>query len=769
MIAPRQNGVQRSSLPRRMTMRALGLLACLMAAGPALAQQAGGQIQIPLVDLPAPGDARVEMPATQETEMLQHRLSHAERRGSRPAQAPQPRATRQLISPLNPDTLTARRIGSRLRVEGERQVLDFTLYLSDPARLRQMRLATVSSINVLPERSRFRLLLNGTELGTGRLEHFAEVAARDLEVEPGLARAGVNHVRIEIDHHHRIFCGPEAAFGMWTDIDLSGSGGVLDGEGVMPSAEAFLIGLAADAASGAGYEIRNADILGAQRDAILGRITQRIAQSLGNDAVPFRTTGVWTLAGQDPVAARVTFLHGPAPGVRFTMGGDGAQVMVITLPPGATPADLPAFDHHLPRLPGRQQLAVLDTTHPVALGDLGFRSLELHGRYALEHAHFRLPEDYVVMTNLKAYLRLSYIFAENLPDDAMLQVHVNGTNIRLLPLWTGGGRLIEDFPIRFEARHLRAGVNTIGFEMIIPGDPDDLPCPPRTGPVLAISQATTISVPYSPSMYLADMHHAFNALSPASVRPGDLSSRLYSGRDVLMIRAALRNPHNAPTIAPDPTLLLIPPEDLGAVPTGGYRINRSMLDAVLIPPVDTEALLAGPSRPGGEPELLSTRPEHRGAGTAALTSGWSWLVERSRDAMQWMHPRAGDYLEAWLTDQRGQAIFLQLDPAMSGTIWMVRAPDSDMDAIVASMAAARASGDGPRGQVSVLDHDGRWQNWYAPNRQPVMLEPLSLTNLRPAIGNFVSAMPIRFVALLFLLALISAAIALRLVIATRET
>ena len=68
----------------------------------------------------------------------------------------------------------------------------------------------------------------------------------------------------------------------------------------------------------------------------------------------------------------------------------------------------------------------------------------------------------------------------------------------------------------------------------------------------------------------------------------------------------------------------------------------------------------------------------------------------------------------------------------------------------------------------MLDNQGRWQNWTAPDRQPVLLEPVTLHNIRHVVGNFVSAMPIRYVTGLFFLALISALFALRLVIATRE-
>ena len=125
-------------------------------------------------------------------------------------------------------------------------------------------------------------------------------------------------------------------------------------------------------------------------------------------------------------------------------------------------------------------------------------------------------------------------------------------------------------------------------------------------------------------------------------------------------------------------------------------------------------------------------------------------------------------LEHWLEQQDAQAILLQLDPVRPTQLWLVRSPDSDISAIASAIVAARTNSEGPRGQVSVLDRSGHWQNWIAPDRQPVLLESVTLSNIRHVVGNVVSAMPIRYVAGLFFLALVSALFALRLVIATRE-
>lgn len=145
----------------------------------------------------------------------------------------------------------------------------------------------------------------------------------------------------------------------------------------------------------------------------------------------------------------------------------------------------------------------------------------------------------------------------------------------------------------------------------------------------------------------------------------------------------------------------------------------------------------------------------------AVVDSVKWVTDR-------VFPSSGDQLNNWLAERRGQAILFQLDPNRPDEIWMLRSPDSDTHVIAHSISAARAYGSGPRGQVSILGYDGRWDNWIAPDRRPILLEPWSWENFRYALGNFVSARPIFYTIMVLFLALCSALVALRLVISTRE-
>ncbi|MFN4099624.1 MAG: cellulose biosynthesis cyclic di-GMP-binding regulatory protein BcsB [Pararhodobacter sp.] len=737
-----------------LSLRKLALVAALSLAATPIFAQSGALIPLPQGDLPAGSlsDSELDALNADRIDAERHRGSFVDPVGHDPS----------LISPLRP--LEARGVpaGNALRFDGERRVLQFALFVPRPDQVRALRVSTLSSINVLPERSQYRVFVNDTMVGEGRLEHFTGFGTVDFPLGPAAVLPGQNNVRIELVQYHRIYCGPEASFSLWSDIDLANSGAVLASAEGISGQDGFLMGLAAAAATGGGIEIRGAQGLGDYREAWVSSITQRISGALGGDPIPFRFTEYWSVQGTARSASRITFLPSAANRVSFRVAGDGAQVMVVEFVPGERPHALPEFETILPPVTERTDLPLIATQRPVAFSEFGFETTEVYDRYARIDTRFRLPDDYVVLTNDKAEIALDYIFVQGLPDQAMLLVHINDTNIRLLPMWRGGGTLIEQFPVRFEARLLRAGSNTLSFEVLVPGAPADMPCPFNDTPILAIGQNSTLAVPYSPSMYLPDMHIAFAGLTPGSVRTNEMSVRAFDANDVVTLRAALSGGERSDAAALNAQLHLLALDDLGSVPMGGYQLNRAAFDAALMPQPQGAAPVAA------EPGHALMRIRERTDSTAALSRGWNWLRDGFTASIQWLQPRSGLLMQQWLAEQNAQAILMQLDPRRPDQLWMVRASDSDMSAIAAAVVAARSNTEGPRGQLSVLDRDGRWQNWTAPDRQPVLLEPVTVTNIRHVVGNFVSAMPIRYVTGLFFLALVSALFALRLVIATRE-
>ncbi|MCB1360551.1 MAG: cellulose biosynthesis cyclic di-GMP-binding regulatory protein BcsB, partial [Rhodobacteraceae bacterium] len=562
-------------------------------------------VQAQSVQIPLPLDTTTGAPAldTLDIDRLQaERIAAEAHRGNyvEPSEA-----DLSIVSPLRPIEARGRPAGSAIRFDGERRTLQFALFVPRPDQVRALRVSTLSSINVLPERSQFRVFVNDTLVGEGRLENFTNFGTIDFPLGAATVLPGQNNVRIQLVQYHRIYCGPDASFALWSDIDLANSGAVLASAEGISGQDGFLMGLAGAAATGAGIEIRGAEALGDYRDAWVSQITQRISAALGGDPIPFRFTPYWSVQGQQRSAARVTFLPSTQNRLSFRTAGDGAQVMVVEFLPGERPHAMPEFETMLPPVARRAQPQLIATQRPVALSEMGFHTTEAFDRYTLIQQRFRLPDDYVVLTNDKAELALDYVYIPDLPAGSALLVHINGTNVRLLPLRGEGGQVIEQFPIRFEARLLRSGINTLAFEAMVPGDPPDLPCPVAEAPFLTIGENSTLSVPYSPSMYLADMHLAFAGLTPASVMTNDMTGRSFDANDVVTLRAALSGGERPEAAMLAPRLTLLSLDDFGSIPSGGYRIDRRAVEQALTPPPAAETQVADSGAAPGN--LFSTR------------------------------------------------------------------------------------------------------------------------------------------------------------------
>jgi cellulose synthase operon protein B len=750
-----------------MTIRTMTLRACLALTAalvlpvlPVSAQQSGGLIVIPETEQSAGAGQGAE--AVAPFVLSEDRYDPA-RRGFDPAAY---HGFTQWVTPLRMSDLKLRRDGTNVRVTGERQVLDFDLYVSTPSQHRQLQLVTQSSIDILPERSNMRVNVNGRDLGALRLGNFDGFAASTLDIPPDLLVTGRNKVTVEFVQGHRIFCGPEASFDLWTDLDLSRTGLIVEHADTGIGAESFMMALAAQSASAQPVEIRGLDRLTEQSAQWRAALVSTFNQALLGDPVVFRFNDFWTVEPTARAFARVTVLPGSVGGVSYRLGGDGAQVMVLEIAPDTHPDDLLSQIPQLAPQPAsaRAPMVMPEVETPFAAFNVPTETFTQ--RYAERHYPFRLPDDWLVLTAAKARINLDYAYATGLPDNAMLLLGVNGQAIRLLPLRDEGAQMITQFPIDFEARILQPGTNTFSFELMVPGDPSDLPCPVSDRPFLQVSNTSTLFVPYSPSMAIPDMDLAFGALTPDSLRINEMTARAYSEADVLTLKAALARSRAGMRPA---TLHLISIDDLGSVPTAHHRADRRLLE---------ETVLNLPQvTPNTAPDLFADDPFARrrqsgsgfvGSLSTAMSNGWNSVTEGLRWVSNRVFPSSGDQLNRWLAERRGQAILFHLDPDRPDEIWMLRSPDSDIHVIAHSFAAARAYGAGPRGQVSIMGYDGGWDNWIAPDRSPVLLEPWSFQNFRYAMGNFVSSRPIFYTILILILTLISAVVALRLVISTRE-
>ncbi|MCE6969435.1 cellulose biosynthesis cyclic di-GMP-binding regulatory protein BcsB [Cereibacter sphaeroides] len=646
------------------------------------------------------------------------------------------------------------------RLQGQHVRAAFRLFLPPAGELGTLTLAYRSSINVLPERSSVVVRVNGEVIGRFEPRQFGPLAAVTLPLGTS-ARVGENTVTIETEHRHRIYCGAEAEFAVWTEFDLRQSGLVLPAEALDTSPETFLAAVTAQAASGRPLEIRAAEV---PDEAALRDLAVALGRPLPGEALPIALGQPWART-PSPSFARVSVLPSDADRVSIRRGGDGALVLVLEHPAGRPPkTELVAglFGRAASGTPSA--LPLLEPGAAVPLSTLGLSTLVTDDRYYRRDLDFRLPEDWLLLATQKAWFGLDYGFAEGLPEGAVLLVKVNGTTVRMLPLDREAGPVKPRLDIRFPARLLRPGPNRLTFESIIPGDPADEPCPAGAGDLLAVLDSSELTVPPAPRMEMDDMARDLARLRAEGIHPATPEGL---ARALPFMAAFGTGPAEG-----EVSLTVAGLHDLGRVPMAEAGLTPRLLALALLPPT-VSRLVERPEEPatgaapvplglgpaeGGSPPLVGTHWLGRAKALVAAT-----LEPAVVGARRLLQPGDGA-LADWLSVRKGVAVVLAPEP---GRLWVVLGPDAEPAAVAAALARAPHSPLGPQGQLAVLGTDGRWSSWTAPGILPRLKEPLSPGNLRQVVGNVASARPPMLLGGMLGLAWISAAVALAFVVRTR--
>lgn len=660
-----------------------------------------------------------------------------------PVDAPQAMASSVLlpIQALRPT------LDGIVRLTGEVQRADFFLDLPLIAAPRDLVLSYRISINVLPEESQILIRVNGVDLPPMQptaFEGFEQI------VLPGvLLQDGRNDISVQVIHAHRIFCGPDATFAVWSEINTNTSGVRMARTDLPDDAAGMLMALRAQVAMAGNLAVRVSDDLSA--DLVIAALAPRLTGLRGSGAVALVPEQPYGVANDQVPMARITAITGPEPRVDVRRVGDGAVVMLVTVGFDGT---LPQLETILPVPAPAANNPLLVPGLPTTLRDLGFDQPEAFNRYTEQIITFRMPDDWLLLASQKGMLQFGYSFADGLPDGALMLIKMNDTTIRLLPLDRDGGRVQPILDVDFRARLLRPGANALTFVTIVPGDPPDMHCPPLTGPLVTISPSSTLMVPPSPQMRNVDVARPLLAVQPDQIK--SISDTARTGDDTGLAAAfvtALR-PVDQVARLEDASLSVISPDM--AVPINLADIGVSRRDLMQVfsqasgsdPAADTSKAAPEPAQPG----LI-------GRATGAVR-GLADLVVHAAV------PGDGP-LDEWLAGRQAEALLFLPDDDAPNALWLMVRSDTDPQRLGALVAQARLSATGPQGRFALLTPQGTWENWHSTRTPPQMLEPITIANFRAVAGNYASWSPLLFGALLLGLTVISVALALVFVITTR--
>lgn len=727
------------------------------------------EIKLPVPTASAPAGAASPVPATP--------LAAPVTRDSAPVQ---PAAAANWVLPLvpaNPDVPTAIQVGASfsqpgvLRLTGEVASTDLMLVLPEaavppPTLVLSMR----SSVNIQTDRAALTLVVNGGEPVDVPLRNIGPFGT--LQVPVAGLRPGTNQIAVSVRQPHRIFCGPDATFQVWTEINLADSGAILASGALSADAQGFAAALRVQVASGKPVQILStADV----DPALLRRASLAVADALGGTSPQIEATSFYQMdRGR---YARVALIPSDKAGVSFRRDALGALVMQVEYAAGEAP-DLSGVLPAAP-IPTLATGPTLVPGGPVPLSSLGAPDFVGNTHYFHRDVNFRLPDDWLLLANQRAHFFLHYGFANDLSKGSLLLVKVNGVTVRLLPLDRNGGKVLPPLDIGFAANLLRPGPDTLTLEMMVPGDPASSPCGPRKTDMLAVLGDSSLVIPQSPGMRLPGFDRALAALGPDSVTvPTEAADFAQLSRAILPLAVTLKpvDPGMPPAV-----LNVVDIDNVDIVPLQRVGLNAKMLQDAVFPHIVTEAPALHPASAPGQSAFRLSDSAQSAAGPALAAPGfvaswWASVLSQFTThgwlARQWQALSDAAYLNSdgplpkWLEGKAGQALLLRPDQGAPETLWLVVGPEVRMPDLARSFDRFRRSGLA-HGEAALLQRDGSWLVWSS-GAAPVLLESLHAGNIRAVLGNYASWSPLLFTVVLLVLALVSVLPALLYILLTRR-
>ena len=637
-----------------------------------------------------------------------------------------------------------------LRLTGEVAAITLALDLPEDAPASQpLRLSLRSSVNVLPDTAAMQVSVNDAAPVTVPLRNFADF--QTVELPDPLLKPGPNLIRLSVRQPHRIFCGPDASFGVWTEVELSRSGVALTAAAA-PSAQDFARALAQQVRSGLPLIVltdANAD------PVVLRQLTDALGEALHGEAFA-RIGSAYDMAPRG--AASVLLVAADQARLDYRLDGRGAPVMAIGHHDGMLPDMTDALQAIEAQGPVSSAVPSLTPGQPVTLAELGQDDIIGNTHYFRHDIAFRLPEDWLLLANQKARLDLHYGHADNLPKGAILLVKVNDQTIRLLPLDRDGGRLLPPLKVGFAARLLHGGENRLSVEMMVPGNPSDIACPPLKTDMLVIAQDSRLTVPPSPAMQLPGLSIALSGLVAAGIQPDPQAiDPARVGLAAAQLAAGL-----PPAERPDPGASVLV-TDFSGLPASLADVSQRALQEALFP--DKPAPQA-PAVPRAPRFRLSETGETPAPATDRRWSPLAWLAHQGDRIADAAFLASGESLSDWLAGRRGDALLIAMDRAQPLELALVLGPEAEMQGIAQALRALIDSGQG-HGAAALLSSDGNWQLW-SPVAPPLLQERVTAANLFPILGNYASWSPFLFACLLLGLGVLSVVPALAVVILYRK-
>lgn len=615
---------------------------------------------------------------------------------------------------------------STIMLRGENGRADFKLVLPNGESPTELRIAYRNSIDVLSETSSLRLIVNGVETEPVLPMAFDELQEAVFRTDALIP--GTNSITVEAKLAHRIFCGPDASFALWLEIDPTQSGVISASSEVNGVFEDDIAArLIAQIVAEKQLTLRVAP---EQDEAFVSAVTERFERILSAFGLSVSVVSVFDPLVEASQHDRVV-LDATSGFSGVTRASDGAAIFRVnsanqeslnSLLTGLSSVLMPReVEFDLPQAaPGTTKFA-----------DLGQTDFVQSGRYLRHDVPFRLPEDWLLMGAENATLRVLFESDRNLPSQSRLGVKVNGQNLRTIPLGDRATNGVTEAVFSIPIRDINRGGNALTFEAFVPGDPPDQPCPVTNVPTLRILASSEITFPDSPAFHYAGIESVL-----PDIRSDAIDIFQSGGTETLNF-----TPDIVPPGASAPRLTIVPYDKLSEFPLSAIGLDQTSLASALA---------------------------DRSSSDQSASTTWSNNLERLMQSFIGAFLPGDGPISDWLSTRTGTMAIAQLWPAAENHLVLFTGPSMSESQAKNLLRNSILLGNEPKGQFSIQNNSGVWQSWSSPWVIPRLEEGLTIGNVRTVISVYATWAPGLFVAGMLLLALLSVVFARTYIVQTRE-
>ena len=377
------------------------------------------------------------------------------------------------------------------RLFGEIGSSEWPVYLTEEQTQHPLRFQVgyLASISAMPEASELTVSVNDKVIGQTKIYAPNTVKRVVFDVPRDLMKPGFNAVRISVEQRHRVDCSLAATYELWTQIDPSQTGLVVDGSDVGVTSIADLAALPPDAQGALPIRavippktsLANVEYVlrAVQMIALIGRFEQPLVDFGAMADDPY---GINLAIGTVDEIGRQLGRNdlGPVNGPRLAVLPAGPNRRTTIVVTGITQSDVEqalmqfatAKERRGTEAGVRAAAAfpgyVVDGGQRVPLRNLGVSNELFGGRFFRVQFNVVMPPDFYPADYAKVFLRLDGGYAAGLRSDAHIMVSINDRNAASINLPKAAGDVFDHTEIPVPLGLMRPGLNRIEVQAQVP-------------------------------------------------------------------------------------------------------------------------------------------------------------------------------------------------------------------------------------------------------------------------------------------------------------